>query len=668
MRIFNDSVVLQFDSKTTGNSGASIPVTVRDSETGVKAALFSDNLTTPTVTTNPVISGPKGNYSFYVADGTYDVIINEGVAGGYTLSNEQIYDLVALTTLGKVEVIVVEDQLVYPYPASVLNVFSVNAGGEYLLETVDGYTNDSVAKTITLSEGLAANEVMEWETSLIPAPIFPVPLPTGFYGSVTYSAFGADATGGTDTQVSLQNAINFCSINQVKLLGQIGNFKCLSALMIPKQKGFIWESPNLSVIDSSAATTAFITVDAYSDRAAGVSGDFTEGLRINGGRIIPSSVAGSYGMGLFYMTNTSSIRDVEIRGGDNGLLLDKEFYGFFENIKIKDSAKIGLHLLAGGTNDTGINANYYKGLWITGCENNLVFIDTAGSFSNVAVFDSCTFENSRKTSVIINGVRPVKFLGCYSEGNYTNLAAAGEVTDFDGFDTEITLDHCFINVSENHDSGAYAVKGDASRITDTATYKAAGVLSKFYDTTTTRLVYTDDSPNSDFSNASSGYDRKLENNAPITQIFQRLDSYTADRTIAAIGGNVNNAVYNALTPLVNIDLTTAQLRAGWTFEFHIIVYETNSINLTRRGVSEIAHISVFKDGINFDAYVDVFSRRERLSSQAGTVKLVELGSDQIQLQYDGAGSTGLAHLVDIQYQLRNMVCRNNGDIVTIDKL
>lgn len=667
MRIFNDSVVLQFDNASTGNSGVSIPVTVRDSVTGIKPTLFSDDGVTET--DNPVISGAKGNYSFYVADGTYDVIINEGVAGGYTLFNEQIYDLVALTTLGKVEVIVVEDQLVYPYPASVLNVYSVNVGGEYLLETVDGYTNDSVAKTITLSEGLAANEVMEWETSLIPAPIFQPSEALGASGFVTYSDFpGIDPTGGTDSHDGLQAAIDFCSEFQVELRGDIGVFKCLSALMIPKQKGFLWTMPNCSIIDSSAAVTAFITIDAYSDRTPGVSSDFTEGLRINGGRIIPSSVAGSYGMGLFYVTNTSSIRDVEIRGGDNGLLLDKEFYGFFENIKIKDSAKIGLHLLAGGTNDTGINANYYKGLWITGCENNLVFIDTAGSFSNVAVFDSCTFENSRKTSVIINGVRPVKFLGCYSEGNYTNLAAAGEVIDFDGFDTEITFDNCFINVSENHDPGAYAVKGDTSRITDTATYKAAGVLTKFYDTTTTRLVYTDDSPNSDFSNASSGYDRKLENNAPITQIVQRLDSYTADRTIAAIGGNVNNAVYNALTPLVTLDLSTAQLRAGWTFEFHYIAYESNSINLTRRGVSEIAHVSVFKDGINFDAYVDVFSRRERLSSQAGTVKLVDLGSDQIQLQYDGAGSTGLAHLVDIQYQVRNMVCRNNGDIVTVNKL
>ena len=668
MRIFNGSVVLQFDSSSTGNSGAGIPVTVRFSDTQIKAQLYNTSEAIPAnEIDNPVLSGPQGNYSFYVQDGTYDIIINEGQGGTYTLFNQQIFDLIGLTTLGKIPITVVEDQLVYAYPISVSNVFTVNVSGEYLLETDDGYTNNSVAKTITLSEGLADNEVMEWETSLIPAPIFPEPLPAGFYGSVTYSVFGADPTGGTDTQVALQNAINFCSTNQVKLLGQIGTFKCLSALMIPKQAGFIWESPNLSIIDSSAALTAFNTIDAYSNRATGVSGDFTEGLRINGGRIIPSNVTGSYGMALFYVLNTSSIKDVEIRGGDNGLLLTKEFYGFFENLKIKDCAKIGVHLLAGGTSDSGINANVYNGLWITGCENNLVFVDTAGSFSNVARFTNSTFENSKKTSIIIDGVKPVEFSGCYMENNFSELAGPGEIVEIDAADTEITLDNCFINVNRTHDSAAVAVQGDSStRFTDTATYKAKGTLSSFY-ASGIRLVYTDDSPNSDFSNAGSSYDRKLENNAAITQIIERLDSYSADRTIAPIHGNHNNAASNTIVDLVELDFTTGQGVTGWEFMFEGNAYETNEVNPTRRGLSVLMHVAAWKSGSGFDMKFNIISELFELASVAGEFSATDDGVSKILIKYNGL-SEGLLHLKDIQWQVRDMVLRNNGDITTVNRL
>ena len=583
---------------------------------------------------------------------------------GEKLTSQELSPDDLLLNFKREELTIVPGDTVYPLTTDLNNENVVVVDGQILPKKAYGtnVNGDLVLVTPLYTVGLMF-EV--WNRIISPLSIPPVP-GLGESGFVTYKQLGI-LPGVDDMQAQFNAAANFCSVNQFHLIGQQGTFPCLGPILIPKQLGFQWTMPNDSIIDSSAAVTAFNTIDAYSDRTPGVSGDFTEGLRINGGRIIPSNVAGSYGMALFYVTNTSSIRDVEIRGGDNGLLLDKEFYGFFENFKIKDCNKIGVHLLSGGTSDTGINANVYNGLFITGCENNMVFTDTAGSFSNVVVFSNCTFENSKKTSIIINGVRPVKFTGCYMEGNFTNLAAAGEVTDIDAFDTEITLDSCFINVSENHDPGAFAVKGDTSRITDTATYKSAGVLDRFYENVTTRLVYTDDSPNADFSNAGSSYDRKLENNAPITQIIERIDSYSADRTIAPIHGNVNNASSDSIVELVEIDCTTGQGVTGWQFMVEGNAYEKNEVNPTRRAVSVLIHIAAWKTGSGFDMKFNIVSELFELSSVAGEFFVTDDGVSKITVKYNGL-SEALLHLKDVQWQVRDAVLRNNGDITSVNRL
>lgn len=88
---YENSVVNQFVSSTTGTASTQTPVTVRFSSSGAKAALFSDN--TGTSIDNPVMTDNTGNYNFFIDDGTYDIIINEGQPSERALRKQQLIDL-----------------------------------------------------------------------------------------------------------------------------------------------------------------------------------------------------------------------------------------------------------------------------------------------------------------------------------------------------------------------------------------------------------------------------------------------------------------------------------------------------------------------------------------------------------------------------------------------
>lgn len=90
MKRYNNSVVNQFVVDSSGNAGANLPITIRFSDTGEKAVLFSDNGTTETP--NPITSSSNGNYFFYVEDGIYDIVINEGLRSEQVIKEESIFD------------------------------------------------------------------------------------------------------------------------------------------------------------------------------------------------------------------------------------------------------------------------------------------------------------------------------------------------------------------------------------------------------------------------------------------------------------------------------------------------------------------------------------------------------------------------------------------------
>jgi hypothetical protein len=90
MRKYNGSIVIKFDTDATGNAGSGKNVTVYNTGTIVKVNLFEDDGTTPL--SNPVTSDNDGNYSFNVADGIYDLVIDEGLPSEFKETKVQIFD------------------------------------------------------------------------------------------------------------------------------------------------------------------------------------------------------------------------------------------------------------------------------------------------------------------------------------------------------------------------------------------------------------------------------------------------------------------------------------------------------------------------------------------------------------------------------------------------
>ncbi len=91
MKKYLNSVVAKFDTTQSGNAATGTTITVRDSSTGLRASLFSDNGVT--TLDNPFTVDNNGNYEFYVADGRYNIIQDENLPTQLTLADVSIFDV-----------------------------------------------------------------------------------------------------------------------------------------------------------------------------------------------------------------------------------------------------------------------------------------------------------------------------------------------------------------------------------------------------------------------------------------------------------------------------------------------------------------------------------------------------------------------------------------------
>lgn len=158
MKRYNRSIVLQFDSDSTGNGGAELPVTVRDSTTQIIAKVYSANDPILANEITDLKSDSLGNYTFYVQDGIYDIIINEGLTSQLTLKDEQIIDQ-ALLALEKVGLTVVPGQTVYSLENDMTSQNVVYINGVMQHETDGAYS--IVNGDLVLSEGLTSKDTLE---------------------------------------------------------------------------------------------------------------------------------------------------------------------------------------------------------------------------------------------------------------------------------------------------------------------------------------------------------------------------------------------------------------------------------------------------------------------------------------------------------------------------
>lgn len=164
MRKYSDSIVIKFDTSSTGNAGSGKPITVYDTGTLIKAFLFMDDQITPLG--NPVFADDEGNYSFTVDDGTYDLVIDEGLLTETKITKVQIADIITVTpdnTFTKYNITVADSQSVIILPDSFQSAIVI-IDGVTQSETID-YTFDGVAKTVTMVAPftfLAAQVVQVW--------------------------------------------------------------------------------------------------------------------------------------------------------------------------------------------------------------------------------------------------------------------------------------------------------------------------------------------------------------------------------------------------------------------------------------------------------------------------------------------------------------------------
>ncbi len=91
MKKYLNSVVAKFDTTASGNAATGTTITVRDSSTGLKVTLYSDDGVTQK--DNPFTVDNNGNYEFYVADGRYDIYQDEGLATQLILRDVSIFDV-----------------------------------------------------------------------------------------------------------------------------------------------------------------------------------------------------------------------------------------------------------------------------------------------------------------------------------------------------------------------------------------------------------------------------------------------------------------------------------------------------------------------------------------------------------------------------------------------
>ena len=150
MRTYNNSIVIKFDTTATGNAGAGKPVTVYEAGTVTKAELF--NAAEQTIT-NPINADNEGNYSFKVANGIYDIVIDQGLPTQVKIENELITDAAGGGSgSSAIETIELTS-------GQVLVQFTVNTEGASFYINGTGADNGRILESVNYSYNQSLNQV-----------------------------------------------------------------------------------------------------------------------------------------------------------------------------------------------------------------------------------------------------------------------------------------------------------------------------------------------------------------------------------------------------------------------------------------------------------------------------------------------------------------------------
>ena len=147
MKRYNGAAFNQFPDDANGIAYAYAKITVRDSVTGAKAQLYGENGSNPI--SNPVTADGQGYYFFYVEDGRYDLVINEGGDRQRAVLDEAIFDdgsEVSTSDDYNVFEVIAHRGFKFCYPQNTMLAFTsaIRSGGDSLECDVQ-FSSDGVA-------------------------------------------------------------------------------------------------------------------------------------------------------------------------------------------------------------------------------------------------------------------------------------------------------------------------------------------------------------------------------------------------------------------------------------------------------------------------------------------------------------------------------------------
>lgn len=424
--IFNGNIFIGVPDQDPEILANQLPVTARqEDQTDVPIAqpIRTSAGGIPELNGSPVQLLVDGNYAIKVLDSNdVQVYFTENVFNGVPIVVGDDHNL-----LGGRDAVGAHDTI-YPrqfdtfadlLTAAFAGDLSEVIKAETLQHTQGGFGGSTYIKDGTSGLASSGDELKFFDSAGLGWTIVPVD------GALYAEQFGADPTGvgdSTAAAIAVVDAASNSSISNIAAFGK-GTFTTTATIQIPSGDGIIIRgSGEQTVIDPTASGSEFDTFSAPDAVALGfILEDMT---------IFSSPVGESYCVNAALCRNASSFRNLSIGRaggtfGRNGIFTQASFYVNFQNIQIRELSGIGLHGMA--EPGLGVNAVLYSGIYINGCNENIVMEADPADVSAALTLISMTIENSVNTAIRFENFITVDMINCYMEGN-NPTALAGETT------------------------------------------------------------------------------------------------------------------------------------------------------------------------------------------------------------------------------------------------
>ncbi|ETT88852.1 MULTISPECIES: hypothetical protein [Bacillus] len=186
-------------------------------------------------------------------------------------------------------------------------------------------------------------------------------------------------------------------------------------------------TPSIKLIGQGTYNTIFklkgaIKAFDLSDSAAKI------GLNISSIGFVGDQTIGQTAIDAFYLVNGSVIRDIRIENTDIGMRIQKSWYASINNIFMRGNVSYGIKVESTSINDQ-VNGIEFNNCFIQGGDH---CIYVTGGYRAMALhFNTCTFEASKQTAVVLELASPVKFTSCYWERNFSDAVSNGVTLTWD---------------------------------------------------------------------------------------------------------------------------------------------------------------------------------------------------------------------------------------------